>query len=323
MQIHEVLVARLLIQQDQDHGLRRSWGRPLLTLFCLSRRQRCKPQRPWPRLLGVEVVSQLKLPTGRQSAQEFISSRLSIWKCWLCLSGHVTGNATGDVAVDQYHRYEEDIQILKDLNVDAYRFSISWPRILPVGRGHINWAGVAYYNRFINELIRQGIEPYVSLYHWDLPLALEATGGWLDPDTVSAYTEFATLCFDMFGDRVKHWMTFNEPHIFATNGYQSGIDAPGRCSAPFGNCPSGDSRSEPLTVVHNVLNAHALAVSIYRKEFQSRQKGFIGLVIDGVWFKPCMMTQEDQDAAQRANEFWNACYDCSSHMDIETVDLQY
>ncbi|KAG0605148.1 hypothetical protein M758_9G035200 [Ceratodon purpureus] len=228
----------------------------------------------------------------------------SIWDDFVRHPGHVKGNATGDTAVDQYHRFEEDIQILKDLNLDAYRFSISWSRILPVGRGHINWAGVAYYNRFINELIRQGIEPYVTLYHWDLPLALEATGGWLDPDIVSAYTEFTTLCFDVFGDRVKYWMTINEPHLFAKNGYENGIYAPGRCSAPFGHCASGDSIAEPLIVVHNVLNAHALAVSIYRKEFRDLQKGFMGLVLDGMWFTPCRKTQEDQDAAQRANEYW-------------------
>lgn len=113
-----------------------------------------------------------------------------------------------------------------------------------------------------------GIEPYVTLYHWDLPLALEATGGWLDPAMVSAYTEYATLCFALFGDRVKHWVTFNEIHTFANNGYQIGIDAPGRCSAPFGHCRNGDSRAEPLIVAHNVLNAHALAVSIYRKDFK-------------------------------------------------------
>ncbi|XP_024358584.1 beta-glucosidase 13 [Physcomitrium patens] len=228
----------------------------------------------------------------------------SIWDEFAKRPGTVKDNATGDIAVDQYHRFEEDVKIMKDIGLDAYRFSISWSRILPHGRGFINTAGVAYYNRLINELHRQSIVPFVTLHHFDLPLALEQTGGWRNADTASAFAEFAALCFSLFGDRVKYWITFNEIHILAMNGYRFGIGPPGRCSASSGDCFAGDSDVEPPLVVHNALNAHALAVSVYRMKFQSKQKGLIGLIEDGSWFEPCKDTDEDRDAALRANEYW-------------------
>ncbi|CAM6038557.1 unnamed protein product [Sphagnum compactum] len=223
----------------------------------------------------------------------------SIWDVFTHIPGHIIDNSTGDVAVDQYHRMEEDVWLLKDLNMDAYRFSISWARILPSGRGRVNWPGVMYYNRLINYLLLQNIVPFVTLYHWDLPEALEESiGGWLNSEIVEIYGEFAQLCFQLFGDRVKHWITFNEIHSFAGSGYFSGKNAPGRCSAPYGNCTQGNSLTEPYIVAHNALNAHALAVNIYKTQFQDEQKGLIGITADSPWYEPLTDSSQDKEAAQ-------------------------
>jgi beta-glucosidase len=141
--------------------------------------------------------------------------------------------------------------------------------------------------------------PFVTLYHWDLPEALEESiGGWLNSEIVEIYGEFAQLCFQLFGDRVKHWITFNEIHSFAGGGYFSGKNAPGRCSAPYGNCTQGNSLTEPYIVAHNALNAHALAVNIYKTQFQDEQKGLIGITVDSPWYEPLTDSSQDREAAQ-------------------------
>uniref|UniRef100_A0A2N9GKE1 Beta-glucosidase n=1 Tax=Fagus sylvatica TaxID=28930 RepID=A0A2N9GKE1_FAGSY len=144
----------------------------------------------------------------------------------------VANNATGDVSVDQYHRYKEDVDIMAKLNFDAYRFSISWSRIFPNGKGKVNWEGVAYYNRLINYLLKRGITPYANLYHYDLPLELEKKyKGLLSDQVVKDFADYADFCFKTFGDRVKNWMTFNEPRVVAALGYDNGLFAPGRSKA--------------------------------------------------------------------------------------------
>ncbi|RZC82420.1 hypothetical protein C5167_045204 [Papaver somniferum] len=228
----------------------------------------------------------------------------SIWDAYVKIPGKIANNATGDVAVDQYHHYKEDVDILKKLNFDAYRFSISWSRIFPHGTGKVNWKGVAYYNRLIDYMLEQGITPYANLYHYDLPNALEERyGGLLSRRVVRDYANFADFCFKMFGDRVKNWMTFNEPRVAAALGYDIGTFAPGRCSKQFGNCTEGDSSREPYVAAHNMILMHGAAVRRYRLKYQERQNGRIGILLDFVWYEPLTDTKADHRAAQRARDF--------------------
>ncbi|KAG2546599.1 hypothetical protein PVAP13_9KG034800 [Panicum virgatum] len=193
----------------------------------------------------------------------------SIWDAFAHTPGNVVGNQNGDVAVDQYHRYKEDVDLMKSLNFDAYRFSISWSRIFPDGEGRVNPEGVAYYNNLINYLLQKGMTPYVNIYHYDLPLALEKKyGGWLSSKMADLFTEYADFCFKTYGDRVKHWFTFNEPRIVAALGYDAGSNPPQRCT----KCANGgNSATEPYIVAHNFLLAHAAAVARYRTKYQIMQ----------------------------------------------------
>ncbi|TVU51448.1 hypothetical protein EJB05_02879, partial [Eragrostis curvula] len=196
----------------------------------------------------------------------------------------------GDVAVDSYHMYEEDVKMLKAMGMDAYRFSICWPRILPKGtlQGGINQEGINYYNNLINKLIENGIKPYVTLFHWEIPQALEEEyGSFLSPRIVNDYKNYAEVCFRNFGDRVKHWFTFNEPYVFCCNAYSIGKHAPGRCS-PGGPCavPSGDSLVEPYKVGHHLLLAHAEAARLYMKKYQDHQEGQIGIALVSMGYEP-------------------------------------
>ncbi|KAJ7567301.1 hypothetical protein O6H91_02G141600 [Diphasiastrum complanatum] len=225
----------------------------------------------------------------------------SIWDTFSHEFGKIMDFSNGDVTVDQRHRYKEDIELMANISLDAYRFSIAWTRIFPEGNNsQANPEGVSYYNALIDGLLEKGIQPYVTLYHWDLPQALEdSIAGWLSPSIVHAFATYAETCFEIFGDRVKHWITFNEPQNFLTEGYDLGIDAPGRCSL----CSSGDSSTEPYVAGHHVLLAHAAAVDIYRKKFQKRQGGFIGIALNSFWYEPLSNATQDIAAAQRAMDF--------------------
>ncbi|KAL6006085.1 hypothetical protein ACLOJK_040130 [Asimina triloba] len=215
--------------------------------------------------------------------------------------GKILGGGNGEVAADVYHRYKEDVQILKNLGTDLYRFSISWPRIFPGGsarNGGVNSKGVQYYHNLINELIENGIEPCATIFHWDVPQVLEDEyGGFRSKRILDDYSEFAEFCFKEFGDRVKMWVTINEPSIFATHGYGNGINAPGRCSPPA--CPAGDSSREPYLVSHVLLLAHSRAVRIYRSKYQESQKGRIGIAVHSDWYMPLSSSEEDVDATER------------------------
>ncbi|EXC22071.1 Beta-glucosidase 40 [Morus notabilis] len=229
----------------------------------------------------------------------------SVWDTFAHTFGKIIDLSNADVAVDQYHRYEEDVQLMKDMGMDAYRFSISWSRIFPNGTGQINQAGVDYYNKLINALLAKGIEPYVTLYHWDLPQALEDKyKGWLDRQVIKDFALFAETCFQQFGDRVKHWITFNEAYTVAVQGYDVGLQAPGRCSILLHLlCRAGNSSTEPYIVGHNILLSHAVAVDIYRKKYKSKQKGSIGMSQSVIWFIPASNSTADIEAAQRAQDF--------------------
>ncbi|XP_006660771.1 beta-glucosidase 30-like [Oryza brachyantha] len=232
----------------------------------------------------------------------------SIWDTFSHIPGKILNNDTGDVANDFYHRYKEDVDLLTDMNMDAFRFSIAWTRILPNGSlsGGINKEGVAFYNGLIDYVIVKGLIPFVTIFHWDTPQALESKyGGFLSENIVNDYLDFAEVCFREFGDRVKYWSTFNEPLTYSAYGYAKGIFAPGRCS-PYvsASCGAGDSGREPYTVAHHIHLSHAAAVQLYRTKYQPTQKGQIGIVVVTHWFVPYNETDAgDLGAVQRSIDF--------------------
>ncbi|ESW05701.1 hypothetical protein PHAVU_011G202000 [Phaseolus vulgaris] len=219
----------------------------------------------------------------------------------------ILDGSNGDVSIDQYHRYKEDVENIKEMNMDAFRFSISWSRILPKGKvsGGVNKEGINYYNNLINELLDKGLKPFATLFHWDLPQALEDEyDGFLSPNIVDDFKDYAELCFKEFGDRVKHWTTLNEPWTFSTYGYAEAAFPPGRCSTWQNlSCTAGDSATEPYIVTHNQLLAHAAAVNVYKTKYQVSQKGVIGISLACHWIVPLYDTELDQFAAERALDF--------------------
>ena len=152
----------------------------------------------------------------------------SVWDVFTNTRGKIFGNQNGNVACDYYHRYAHDLSIMSQLHIPNYRFSLSWTRIIPNGTGQVNFAGIDYYNRVIDFCLELGIEPWITLYHWDLPLALEQKGGWTNREIINWFAGYVSFCIKTFGDRVKHWMILNEPMVFTGAGYFLGIHAPGK-----------------------------------------------------------------------------------------------
>ncbi|XP_061361379.1 cyanogenic beta-glucosidase-like isoform X1 [Gastrolobium bilobum] len=224
----------------------------------------------------------------------------------------IKDGSNGDIADDSYHRYKEDIGIMKYMNLDAYRFSISWSRVIPKGKlsAGVNHEGINYYNNLINKLVANGLQPYVTIFHWDVPQVLEDEyGGFLSPHIVDDFRDYAELCFKEFGDRVKHWITLNEPRSVSKNGYANGRFAPGRCSDWLKlNCTGGDSGTEPYLAAHYQLLAHADAAKLYKTKYQASQKGFIGITLNSDWFVPVSKEKSDCDAARRALDFMFGWY---------------
>ncbi|XP_042513508.1 beta-glucosidase 12-like isoform X2 [Macadamia integrifolia] len=219
----------------------------------------------------------------------------------------IKDHSNADVAVDSYHLFKVDVQKIKEMGLDAYRFSISWSRILPRGRlsGGVNKEGISYYNDLINELICNGIQPFITLFHWDLPQALEDEyGGFLSPQIINDFQDYAELCYKEFGDRVKNWITLNEPWTFSRAGYALGTNAPGRCSKWVNkNCSAGNSATEPYVVAHHQILAHAAAVNVYREKYQASQKGKIGITLVLHWMVPFSKSKSNREAAQRSIDF--------------------
>ncbi|XP_063932814.1 myrosinase 1-like [Zophobas morio] len=206
-------------------------------------------------------------------------------------------HSTGDVACDSYHKYETDIALLKELGVDFYRFSISWSRILPTGYvdDGINHRGVEYYNNILNLLHQNNIEAMITLYHWDLPQHLhESMGGWLNETIVDIFAKYADLAFHFFGDRVKYWITFNEPNNFCQNGYETAIDAPGLAN---------NLGVDVYTCAHNVIKSHAAVYHMYDKTYRKLQKGKISLILYTKWAQSSTNTHKDFKAAERSLQF--------------------
>ena len=177
----------------------------------------------------------------------------SIWDRFSHTPGKIEGEDTGDVACDHYHRWREDVALMRRLGLQAYRFSISWPRILPAGRGKINAAGIDFYSQLVDALLEAGIEPYVTLYHWDLPQPLQDQGGWPARMIVDAFVEYTDVVSRALGDRVRNWITLNEPWVSAFVGYRDGRHAPGHTDL-----------GEAIAASHHLLLAHGQAVPVIR-----------------------------------------------------------
>ncbi|CAN6347130.1 unnamed protein product [Urochloa humidicola] len=229
----------------------------------------------------------------------------SIWDTFTH-EGRMPDKSTGDLGADGYRKYKEDVKLMSDTGLEAYRFSISWSRLIPSGRGPVNPKGLDYYNNLINELVNRGIEIHVTLHHLDFPQILEDEyHGWLSPRVVDDFAAYVDVCFREFGDRVKHWTTINEPNVIAAAAYDNGAFPPCRCSAPFGiiNCTGGNSTVEPYIVGHHSILAHAAAVKLYREKYQAKQKGVVGMNVYSFWSYPFSMSPADVAATQRILDF--------------------
>jgi beta-glucosidase len=207
----------------------------------------------------------------------------SIWDRFSHTPGKVAEGHTGDIACDHYHRWREDVVLMKELGLKAYRFSVSWPRVLPQGRGKVNQLGLDFYSRLVDELLNAGITPYATLYHWDLPQKLQDAGGWPERDVTGAFCEYAQAVSRALGDRVQHWMTMNEPHIISFLGYLDGVHAPGHTS-----------RDEMLAAAHHVLLAHGMAVPLIRANSKDAQ---VGIALDHYPQIPASESEADRKAA--------------------------
>ncbi|KAM5520747.1 putative beta-glucosidase [Fusarium oxysporum f. sp. phaseoli] len=231
----------------------------------------------------------------------------SIWDVFCHLEPTRTKGANGDVACDHYHRLEEDLDLLKRYGSDMYRFSISWSRVIPLGGRDdpVNEAGIAFYDRVIDGCLKRGITPWVTLYHWDLPQRLhERYGGWLDvQESQKDFERYARLCYERFGDRVKHWITLNEPWIVSIFGYATGGNAPGRSSINP-QSTEGDTSTEPWIVGKALIMSHARAVAAYNQDFRESQKGQIGISLNGDYYEPWDSSDpRDSEAAERRMQF--------------------
>ncbi|MCC5804882.1 MAG: beta-glucosidase [Opitutales bacterium] len=222
----------------------------------------------------------------------------SIWDMMCRWEGKIFNRDTGDTACDHYHRYAEDVGIMRDLGLGAYRFSISWPRVLPEGTGRVNEKGLAFYDRLVDALLEGGVTPYATLFHWDYPYELFCRGGWLNSDSPLWFAEYADVIVDRLGDRVKHWMTMNEPQCFLGFGHVTGTHAPGLKL----------DWAEYLRATHHALLAHGRAAQAIR--VRSGDTAMIGWAPVGVVRMPASDSAESVELARRAmfamekKDFW-------------------
>ncbi len=217
----------------------------------------------------------------------------SIWHRFAHTPGRIAGSDTGDLACDHYRRMESDVALMKSLGLTAYRFSIAWGRVLPEGRGRVNAAGLAFYERLVDTLLAAGIQPMATLYHWDLPAALDDRGGWLNPDIAEWFSDYARVVWRTLDDRVALWATLNEPWVVADGGYLTGVLAPGH-SSPW----------EAPIAAHHLLRAHGKAVQAYRAEGRHQ----VGLVVNIEPKHAASASAADTAATARAHAYMNRQY---------------
>jgi beta-glucosidase len=219
----------------------------------------------------------------------------SIWDTYSHTPGRVLAGDTGDVAADHYHRFREDVALMGKLGLRAYRFSTAWPRVQPGGRGPANAEGLAFYDELVDELLGAGIEPVLTLYHWDLPQELEDAGGWGARDTSYRFAEYAAIVAERFGDRVKQWTTLNEPFCSSFLGYASGVHAPGRHEPEVA-----------LRAAHHLLLGHGLALRALREALPEHAQ--ISITLNATEFRALTDSPEDRDAQRRVDAIQNRIF---------------
>ena len=217
----------------------------------------------------------------------------SIWQRFTHTPGLTANGDTGDIACDHYRRYEDDVALMAELGLNAYRFSISWSRIFPDGKGRVNRHGLDFYDRLVDALLTKGIQPTATLYHWDLPVALDDRGGWLNPDIADWFTEYAQACYRALDDRVPMWSTLNEPWVVTDGGYLHGLLAPGH-----------RNHFEAPIATHHLMLAHGSAVQAYRAMGKNR----IGIVVNLAPKDPATTSKADHAAANRDDAYMNRQY---------------
>ena len=229
-----------------------------------------------------------------EGAHESDGKGASIWDVFTNTKGKIKDNHHGNIACDFYNRFRDDIDLIKELNIPNFRFSISWSRILPNGIGEINQQGLEYYNQIIDYCLQQSIEPWITLYHWDLPHALELKGGWTNREVVKWFQEFVKICADNFGDRVKNWMVMNEPIVFTGAGYFLGIHAPGR-----------RGMKNFLPAIHHTTLAIAAGGRTLRNNLPQAN---IGTTFSCSYIQPHRDLKRDQEAAKRIDALLNRLF---------------
>jgi len=224
----------------------------------------------------------------------------SVWDMMCRKEGAIWNGQSGEVACDHYHRYKEDVALMKEIGLRAYRLSISWPRVIPAGAGSVNLRGLEFYDRLVDELLAAGITPYVTVFHWDYPLELYYRGGWLNPESPDWFAEYTKVVVDRLSDRVTHWMTLNEPQCFVGLGHRDGVHAPGDKLA----------FREILRLAHHALLAHGRAVEVIRS--CSKGEARVGYAPVGVVKIPASEDPQDIEAARAATfsitepkDYWN------------------
>lgn len=218
----------------------------------------------------------------------------SIWDTFCAVPGQVKDGSSGAVACDHYNLYADDVALMKQLGLHAYRFSIAWPRIVPSGRGEVNEAGVDFYRRLVDELCEAGITPMPTLYHWDLPQALEDEGGWVNRETAYAFAEYAEVMVKALGDRIGTWTTLNEPFVSADHGYVTGEHAPGRTSL-----------SDGLAAAHHLMLGHGLAGEKIREHAPDAR---LAIVLNFTPVEPASDDPKDMASAQMVDDYENRWY---------------
>lgn len=216
----------------------------------------------------------------------------SIWDRFAHTPGRIEDGSTGDVACDHYHRWPQDVALMKDLGLQAYRFSLAWPRILPTGRGRVNQAGLDFYNRLVDGLLEAGITPFATLYHWDLPQVLQDEGGWTARSVAEAFVEYADVTSRALGDRVKHWITHNEPWCASMLSYQIGEHAPGWKN----DWPAA------LAAAHHLLLSHGWAVPVIRRNSPGAE---VGITLNFTPATPASSSEEALTACRFFDGYFN------------------